>query len=101
MSIDRVNNQLPLAPSNCEQLAMQLFPIGMSPEEYAARYVADWFCFSFHRYRYRDCDLDIWIQRLGEIFSNPELLSRCQEELLTERELLKIRQRLAENLKRN
>jgi hypothetical protein len=96
----KINSQLPLAPLDCEQLAMKIFPLGISPEEYAARYAADWFCFSFNRYSYRDRELDIWIQRLGEIFSNPKLLTQCQEEILTSEELSKFRQRLTKTAKK-
>ncbi|AFY78369.1 MAG: hypothetical protein IGR93_19315 [Hydrococcus sp. C42_A2020_068] len=95
--MSKVDKQLPLAPLNCERLAIQMFPLGMSPEEYAARYAADWYCFSFNRYCYRDPELNRWIQRLGEIFSTPALLAQCQEEMLTSEELVKVRQRLVEN----
>jgi hypothetical protein len=94
--MDIAANKLPLAPSNCERMAHQIFPLDMSPEEYAARHSADWFCFSFNRYCYRDPILDDWIQRLGEIFSTPGLLAKCQEERLTSEEIIKFRQRLTE-----
>lgn len=86
--MDRVNYQLSLAPPNCEYLAKKMFPLDMSPEEYAARYSADWFCFSFNRYRYRDPELCRWIQRLGEIFSSPKLLVKCKEELLLRQKVI-------------
>jgi hypothetical protein len=67
----------------------------MSPEEYAARYCDDWYCFSFHRYYYRDPELDMWIQRLGQIFATPALLAKCQEEMLDSQEINQFRKRLA------
>lgn len=92
--MDRVNYQLSLAPPNCEYLAKKMFPLDMSPEEYAARYSEDWFCFSFNRYRYRDPELNIWIQRLGEIFANSQLLAKCKEEMLLRKKII---ERLTEN----
>jgi len=86
--MDRINYQLSLAPPNCEYLAKKMFPLDMSPEEYAAKYSTDWFCFSFNRYRYRDPELDGWIQRLGEIFSSPQLLAKCKEELLLRQKII-------------
>jgi hypothetical protein len=86
--MDRINYQLSLAPPNCEYLAKKMFPLDMSPEEYAARYSEDWFCFSFNRYRYRDIDLDQWIQRLGEIFSDPQLLAQCKEKMISRQKII-------------
>jgi hypothetical protein len=96
--MNKVNNQLPLAPFDCEQIAKKMFPMDMSPEEYAARYCDDWYCFSFNRYYYRDPELDMWIQRLGQIFSTPALLAKCQEEMLCSQEIDKFRKRLAKGL---
>ncbi|HYM59457.1 MAG TPA: hypothetical protein VEZ11_01050, partial [Thermoanaerobaculia bacterium] len=47
--------------------ARELFPIAMSPDEYAARHAHQWYCFSFDDYRYSDPGLDRWVQRLGDI----------------------------------
>jgi hypothetical protein len=97
--MNKATKQLPLAPYNCERMAKTIFSLNMSPEEYAARYSADWFCFSFHRYYYRDPQLDEWIQRLGAIFSNPELLAKCQAEILSVKQLSAVKKRLEKDFK--
>lgn len=45
-----------------------MFPLDLSPEEYAARHAHEWGSFSFDNYRFRDDRLDAWIQQLGDIF---------------------------------
>jgi hypothetical protein len=62
----------PPADSGRESDAVNLFPLEMSPEEYAARHAHGWYCFSFDDYRYRDSARDAWIQRLGEILRRAE-----------------------------
>lgn len=62
-------SDLPLADPSRERDAEELFPHReMSPEEYAAKHRADWYCFSYDDYRYRDAELERWIHRLGDIF---------------------------------
>jgi hypothetical protein len=58
---------LPAADPGREQQAEEIFPLAMSPEEYAARHARQWLCFSFDDYRYADPALDRWIHRLGDI----------------------------------
>jgi len=70
MMIMRNVDDLPPAPPDRERDARELFPLDMSPEEYAARHRHEWLCFSFDDYRYADPELDRWIQRLGDIFFN-------------------------------
>jgi len=60
-------DDLPPADPGRERDARELFPLNMSPEEYAAMYGHEWYCFSFDDYRYSDPELDRWIQRLGDI----------------------------------
>jgi len=60
-------HDFPLADPGRESDAVRMFPLHMSPEEYAARHAHDWFCFSFDDYRYRDAGLEQWIHRLGDI----------------------------------
>jgi hypothetical protein len=60
-------DDLPMATPEREEDARELFPIHMTPEEYAASYGAGWLCFSYDDYRYSDPVLDRWIQRLGDI----------------------------------
>lgn len=50
-----------------EELAKELFALGYSPEEYAARFAHNWYCFSLDDVCYSNPDLDAWIQRLGDI----------------------------------
>jgi hypothetical protein len=58
---------LPAAEPSRERHALELFPLTISPEEYAARHGHEWLCFSFDDYRYSDPSLNIWIHRLGDI----------------------------------
>jgi hypothetical protein len=91
----------PLAAPEYEQSAHELFPLDMSPEEYAARHGHGWLCFSFSSYRFRNERLDAWIQRLGEIFSTPGLLEKCRQEILTPEDMEEVRRemkRMAEEL---
>ena len=57
----------PRADLQRETLAAEMFPLDMSPDEYAARNAHLWGSFSFDDYRYRDSKLDAWIERLGDI----------------------------------
>ena len=68
MMIMRNVADLPPAPRDRERDARELFPLDMSPEEYATRHRHEWVCFSFDDYRYADPKMDRWIQRLGDIF---------------------------------
>lgn len=68
MMIMRNVDDLPPAPRDRERDARELFPLDMSPEEYAMRHRHEWVCFSFDDYRYSDPKMDRWIQRLGDIF---------------------------------
>jgi hypothetical protein len=70
MMIMRNIGDLPPAPPDRERDARELFPLDITPEEYAARHGKDWYCFSFDDYRYSDPELDRWIQRLGDILFN-------------------------------
>ena len=68
----RNRQELPMADPGRERDAREMFPLDMSPEEYAARHAQDWICFSFDDYRYADARLDSWIQRLGDILFRRE-----------------------------
>jgi hypothetical protein len=82
-----------LASPEREEWARALFPLTMTPEEYAARHGAEWVCFSFDDYRYRDERLDVWVQQLGSILFTPGRLNACQEAILTPEELRTVRAR--------
>jgi len=60
-------DDLPLADPARERDARALFPLDISPEEYAAREGENWYCFSYDDYRYSDPELERWIHRLGDI----------------------------------
>jgi hypothetical protein len=55
--------ELPLAPPEYEQWLKELFPLEMTPEEYAARFGHLWGCFGGTEYRYRDARLYEWVLR--------------------------------------
>jgi len=61
------SNELPMADPGREEMAREIFPLNISPEEYAARNAHGWLCFSFDDYRYSDPKLTQWIQRLGDV----------------------------------
>jgi len=67
MMIVRKVDERPPASADRERDARELFPLDMTPEEYAALHRQDWHCFSFDDYRNSDPELDRWIQRLGDI----------------------------------
>ena len=60
-------SELHFADHGREHLASELFSLGYTPEEFAARYAHHWRCFSLHEVRYFDPALDEWIAQLGDI----------------------------------
>jgi hypothetical protein len=73
-----------------------MFPLDLSPEEYAARHAHEWAAFSFDEYRYSDERLDAWIQRLGDIFfrrNGAPSIHELRQCFLTEEERAAIAQR--------
>ena len=83
----------PLADEETERRIKETFPIGVAPEEFAARDGDGWLDFPFARYRYRDPELDAWIQATKEILQDPARIRECQAKYLTtaERQLLATR----------
>lgn len=78
-----------------------MFPLDMTPEEYAARHAHQWWCFSFDNYRYREERMDAWIQRLGDIFfrrNGAPSIDELRLRFLTEGERAEIAAREAEDL---
>jgi hypothetical protein len=59
---------LPLADAGRERDALDLFPLEMSPEEFAARHGHEFVLFSYDEVRYAHPGLTEWVQRLGDIF---------------------------------
>lgn len=84
-------DQRPLISEEREQRLRDVFPLEMSPEEYAGRHGATILVFSMHQYRYRDPVLQTWLQRLGEILVTHGQLAHFQEQYLTAEELADIR----------
>ena len=95
----RENRELPIADPGREEDARKLFPLDMSPDEYAARHAHNWYCFSFDAYRYCDERLERWIHRLGDILFQREgapSLAELRRQYLTGEERAAIERRAAE-----
>jgi hypothetical protein len=78
-----------------------MFPLDVTPEEYAARHAHEWVCFSFDDYRFSDEQLDAWNQRLGDIFfrrNGAPSVEDLRRHFLTEAERTAIAQREREEL---
>jgi hypothetical protein len=74
-----------------------MFPLEMSPEEYAARHSHTWLSFSFDEYRFANPDLDAWIQRLGDILrgrNGAPTVEALRQTLLTDLDRARIRQEI-------
>jgi hypothetical protein len=67
---------LQFADRGREYLAAELFSLGYTPQEYAARYAHHWHCFSLHEVRYFDPALDEWSARLGNFCTSKMALLR-------------------------
>lgn len=87
----------PLASEETEGRVKETFPVDMAPEEFAARDGYGWLDFPFARFRYRDAELDQWIQRVGEILRQPDQLRECQSKYLTPAEMQLIRRYLEDD----
>jgi hypothetical protein len=88
----------PLASEETENRVKETFTIDVSPEEFAARDGYGWLDFPFGRYRYRDSQLDEWIQAVKEILSSPDKLRECQSKYLTPAEMQLIAKYLEDDL---
>jgi hypothetical protein len=92
-------SDFPMADPGREKDARELFPLDMSPDEYAARNAHDWYCFSYDDYRYSDPEMERWIQRLGDILFVREgapTLEELRARYLTDEERQAIARRRAE-----
>lgn len=78
--------QRPLAPHELETRAKEIFPIEMSPEEFAGRDGEGWDPFPFAAYQYRDAALNAWIQQFAKILSTPGMVEVYQMKYLTSQE---------------
>ncbi len=86
-----------LASEETEGRVKETFPIDMAPEEFAARDGYGWLDFPFARYRYRDANLDEWIQAVNKILQSPAKLRECQAKYLTPAEMRLINKYLQED----
>ena len=94
-------DELPMADPGREQAAIEMFPLDMSPDEYAAREAHNWYCFSFDDYRYSDERLGRWIHHLGDILFRREgapSLQDLRRRYLTEEERRAVEAREMEEL---
>ncbi len=78
--------QRPLAPLELEKRAKEIFPIEMTPEEFAGRDGEGWAPFPFGDHQYRDEQLDAWIQQFGKILATPGAVELYQMKYLTPQE---------------
>jgi hypothetical protein len=91
----------PPADPAYEAQANLMFPLDLTPEEYAARHAHEWACFSFDEYRFSDGRLDAWIQRLGDIFfarNGAPTVDELRQRFLSEEERAAITRREREEL---
>lgn len=86
MTILPPTQQRPLAPQELETRAKEIFPIEMSPEEFAGRDGEGWEPFPFAAYQYRDAALNAWIQQFAKILSTPGMVEVYQMKYLTPQE---------------
>ncbi len=75
-----------------EQMAEEQFPYrDMSPERYAARYGLGWKLWPFGGYRYRNAELNAWLERLTAILPSRPLIEQLQKQYLTAQEMEQVR----------
>lgn len=67
--LDPSEFDMPLATVRMEHVVQEMMSCGISPDEYAARWAHNIYCFSLDQYRYRDVVLQSWIHSLGAILS--------------------------------
>lgn len=83
----------PAAPK-FEQEIREQFPFEtMSAEEFAARNASEILCFSLDEYAYSDAKLDAFMQRLGEILRDWNLVNQYRKIYLTDEEMRQARER--------
>jgi hypothetical protein len=58
----------------------------MPPEVYAAKNTHKIDCFSLDEFSYKDKELEAWICRFAEIFTNPDEVEKCRIKHLTDEE---------------
>ncbi len=78
--------QLPFASSELEARATEIFPVEMSPEEFAGRDGEGWEAFPFANYQYRDTNLNAWIRQFAKILATPGMVEVYQMKYLSHQE---------------
>lgn len=81
------SQERPLASEETERRVKETFPVDIPPEEFAARDGYGWLDFPFALYRFRDSELDEWIQAVNEILQSPTRMRECQAKYLTPAEM--------------
>jgi len=69
----------------------------MTPDEYAARYGHNVWCYSFHRMRFRNPEIGRWAVRLGELLTDSDKMERVRREILSPAEYAEVQQRIADD----
>ncbi|BBC26535.1 hypothetical protein ABRG53_4278 [Pseudanabaena sp. ABRG5-3] len=91
--LDSREFDMPLATVTMEHVAQEIMSCGISPDEYAARWAHNVYCFSLDQYRYRDVVLQSWIHSLDAILSQKNgapNLSDLRAKFLTPEEIQEI-----------
>jgi len=86
---------MPLATVRMEHVVQEMMSLGLSPNEYAARWAHNIDCFSLDKHRYRDVVLQSWIRSLGVILfqkNGVPTLSEFRAELLADEEMQEIQE---------
>jgi hypothetical protein len=86
-------SDMPLATVSMENTVQEMMSCGLSPDEYAARWADNFYCFSLDQYRYRDVVLQSWIHALGAILfqkNDAPNLHDLRAKFLTDEEIQEI-----------
>jgi hypothetical protein len=92
---------MPLATVSIENTVREMMSYGLSPDEYAARWAHNIYCFSLDQYRYRDVVLQAWIHALGAILfqkNGAPNLNELRAKFLTVEEIQEIQEQEYEEL---
>jgi hypothetical protein len=93
--LDMSEFDIPLATVSMENTVQEMMSCGLSPDEYAARWAHNIYCFSLDQYRYRDVVLQAWIHTLGVILfqkNGAPNLNDLRAKFLTNEEIQKIQE---------
>jgi hypothetical protein len=68
----------PVADPEYERMALSLFRLDLSAEEFAARFAHEFAMFNFDRFQYRTPGMTEWVDRLAAFFFAPDLPTRLR-----------------------